>query len=110
MITLNKKTLVSTSIGTLMAAAGGLWVVAGDFNEAVAQIQQNTLQIKSLEIRSIDSELSGLRKEKRTINRELREYPDDIILLEDLEEVDDEIRELEGIRECIVNPDIEVCR
>ena len=93
-----------------MAAAGGLWVVAGDFNQAVAQIQQNTMHIQSLEIRSIDSELTALRKEKRSINRELRQYPDDIILLEDLEEVDDEITELENIRECIVNPDIEVCR
>jgi len=110
MITLNKKTLVSTSIGTLMAAAGGLWVVAGDFNAAVAQIERNTLQIQSLEIRSVDSELTGLRKEKRSLNRELREYPGDVILIEDLEEVDDEITELEKIRDCLVNPDIEVCR
>ena len=110
MITLNKKTIVSTSIGTLMAASGALWVVAADFNTAVAQINQNTLSITSLEIHSIDSELGSLRKEKRSLNRELREYPGDTILLEDLEEIDDEIDELSLIRECLVDPDVEVCR
>ncbi|MBT8439844.1 MAG: DUF4062 domain-containing protein [Gammaproteobacteria bacterium] len=110
MITLNKKTLVSTSIGTLMAAAGGLWVVAGEFNEAVAQINLNATSIKSLEIRSIDSELASLRKERRALNRELREYPEDPVIMEDLEAVDDEITDLVLIRECLVDPEIEVCR
>jgi hypothetical protein len=110
MIELSKKTLVSTSIGTLMAAAGGLWVIAADFNEAVAQINSNTKSIESLEIRSIDSELGGLRKEKRALNRELRQYPEDMILLYDLEEVEDEMAVLSLIRECLIDPNKEVCQ
>ena len=110
MITLNKKTLVSTSVGTLMAAAGGLWVVAGDFNEAQAQIDQNTMSIKSMEIQWIDSDLRDLKKERRELNREMRAHPNDLILLEDSEENADDIAELMEVKECLLNPEVDVCR
>jgi len=107
---ISKKTVISTSVGTIMACASGLWVIAADFNTAVAQIESNKKSIQSLEIRAIDSELTMLRKERRELNRMLREHPVDSNLLEDQEEVDDEIAELTEIRACLIDSTKEVCK
>ena len=107
---LSKKTVISTSVGTIMACASGLWVVAADFNHAVAQIESNKKSIQSLEVRAIDSELTMLRKERRELNRNIREHGEDAYILEDLEEVEDEIGELTEIRACLIDPAKEVCK
>jgi len=110
MITLNKKTIVSTSIGTLMAAAGGMWVVSGELQAAAAQIAMNTQSIQQLELRSVNSEIARLKTERRSLNRQARQYPNNTLLIEQLEEVQDEIDALIVVRDCMIDPTKEVCQ
>jgi hypothetical protein len=106
---LNKKTIVSTSIGTLMAMSAVVWTVAGQFNEAVAQIARNTGSIAGFSISQVDLELALAKKERRELRRDLRETPNDEYLLEDMDEVDDNIHRLSELRSCLINPNIKQC-
>ena len=107
---LNKKTIVSGSIGTLMALSGGIYVASEKVQAAVFQISANASSIHSLEVRIIKAEIALLKKEQRELRSELREDPENEYVMEDLEEVDDELEALELVRECMLNPEMEICR
>jgi len=107
---LNKKTIVSTSIGTLMALSGGIYIASEKVNATVFQVAANVLSIQSLEVRAIQSDIALLKKEERELRRELRGDPENEYILIDLEEVEDELEELELVRECMLDPEQEVCQ
>ena len=106
---LNKKTIVSGSIGTLMALSGGIYVASEKVQATVFQVAANSVSIQSLEVRAIQSDIALLKKEQRELRRELRNDPENDYVLEDLEEVEDELEALELVRECMLDPKMEVC-
>jgi hypothetical protein len=106
---LSKKTIVSTSIGTLLTMSGGIYMASEKVNAATTQIAMNTVSIQSLELRMIQSDIADLKQERRDLKRELREDPENPYVLQDLEEVEDELHALELVRECLIDPEREVC-
>ena len=107
---LNKKTIVSGSIGSLLALTGGIYLASEKVNATVFQVAVNTSAIKSLELKDVQTAIASFKKERREIRRDLRSHPDDIDLMEDLEEVEDEIDALQLVQECMISPEDEVCK
>ena len=106
---LNKKTIVSTSIGTLMALSGGVWVAANEVHEVKVQVAANANHIEAFDVRSVDMRLELAKQERREIRRALRAHPADQYLLEDRDEVEDKITALEALRECVLDPEVVEC-
>jgi len=107
---LSKKTIVSGSIGTLMAMAGGVYVFAADVAEIKHQINLNLTAIEQIKLNAVHNWIADLKQERREVRRELRSDPDDQYLLEDLDEVEDALEAAELVRECMVNPEQKVCQ
>ena len=109
-----KNTVVSVSIGTLLTLAAPIWFGVTKVQGAVSQIEQNTKSVKvivtSLELIRIDNQIDALQRERREINRQLRKDPDNDLLLKQQDEINDELHALENLRDCIVDPDKEVCK
>ncbi|GAG12428.1 unnamed protein product, partial [marine sediment metagenome] len=106
---LNKKTIVSGSIGTLMALSGGIYLASDKVQATVYQVAMNTESIEHLRLKAVQGAVADFKKERREIRRELRQYPDDPDLLEDLDEVEDEIDALQLVQKCMADPEKEVC-
>ena len=106
---LNKKTIISTSVGTLMAVAVGIYTVSDKVQATVFQVAANVVSIQSLELRAVLKDIAYLKKEQRELNRELRGNPNDDNIIEDIEEVEDELEALELVRDCLLDPEKEVC-
>jgi flagellar motility protein MotE (MotC chaperone) len=106
---LSKKTIVSGSIGSLVALAGGIYVASDKVQATVYQVAANTQSIESIKINRVREFIADLKKERRSIRRELRQDHNDPELLEELEEVNDAIKAAEMLLECMLDPETEVC-
>jgi hypothetical protein len=106
---LNKKTIVSTSIGTLMAMTGGVYLASEKVQATVYQVAANTTAIETIKINNVRRYIADLKRERRELRRELRASPDDPYLLEDMDEVEDTIEAAEHVLECLTDPESEVC-
>ena len=107
---LNKKTIMSASVGTLMAAAGGIYAFSAEVGEVKHKVADHEVAIDSIKLHNVRALISDLKAERRTIRREMRLYPEDIDLLSDLEEVQDAIDAAEAIHKCITDGVVETCQ
>ena len=109
----------SVRISLVTAAAFIVWMLGASWTVFgyASQIDRNTAAIESvvtsLELSRVDREISGLRKEKRTLERtakgaagnmELQDLLDDQV-----QDIEDEIEFRKLVRSCIVNPNQKVC-
>ncbi len=103
-MTLTKDTGVKLSIATLLAVliwmGGASWKVFG----YVQTIAANTMAIQSvshsLKVGRISDELGDLRRERRNLKRALRTDPNDELLMDQIEEIEEEIEVLKEKLEC----------
>ena len=107
---LNKKTIVSGSIGTLMLAAGGVYSFSAEVGEVKHQVADHEVALDSIKLHNVRAFIADLKAERRTIRREIRLYPDDIDLPTDLEEVEDAIVAAEAIHKCITDGIVKTCQ
>ena len=92
-----------------MAASVAIYTVSDKVQATVFQVAANVVSIQSLELRAVMKDIAYLKKEQRELNRELRTDPDDENIIEDIEEVRDEMEALELQRDCLLDPEKEVC-
>jgi hypothetical protein len=100
-------------IAAVIAAVGTwAWAATGDIHGYIQQITANTEAIQmvstSLKLGRVNDEIADLKRERRELRRELRDDPENDLILEQIEVIDDELEELEKVRECIMKGG-EVC-
>ena len=64
----------------------------------------------SLELIRIDNQIDSLQTERRSLKRQLRNDPNNDLILDQLEEVKDELNALDTLKECTIDPVKEVCK
>ena len=104
---------LATAVVVIGWMLGASWTVFG----YASQIDENTRAIEgvvtSLELSRVDREISGLQKEKRSIERAstgaVGNLQLEILLGDQVQDIEDEIELKKIIRSCIVSPDQKVC-
>ena len=113
MRTISKNTMFSASLATMISIVAGVWYGVSEVQAWVGQIATNTesisLIMKSLELRDIDGRMALAKSEERELNRELRKDPENDLIIEQLDEIEDNLEHLVLIRSCIVSDKTEVC-
>lgn len=111
---LTKNTMWGMSIASMMTFVGAIWISSGFIQGKIGMIEANASAIAavvlSLDISRVDRMIEGLKKERRELRRRLRETPNNDLLHEQLEELDDAISHQETIRQCVVNPEQRICQ
>ena len=109
----SRNSVFGISLGTFFLVVGAIWVSAEKVQGYIVQIDANTVAIqlvaKSLKLGRLDDEIADLKSERRDLNRELRRDPENDLIIEQLEEIEDEIEALGLIRECVIEPNGRVC-
>jgi len=104
---------IGISIGGIVAALSMGWTVTTSVVALAAQVEANTGQIQavvmSLEIGRVDDLIADLQSERRELRRELRRDPENDLVIDQMDMLGDEIEKSKAIRECITNPDQDVC-
>ena len=114
MIKLTKNSVIGISVGTFFSLMAGMWLTVSEVQGYVTQITANTQAIQaivmSLELGRIDRQIEGLKKERRDLKRKLRVDPGNDLLLDQVDELNDSIEDSQIVRECVVDPNKEVCK
>lgn len=105
----SKNTIVSTSIGTLMLIAGGVWFVGVEVVHAMEQIKYNATEIRKLKVFDAENKLAGLRSEERLLMREREKNPDSTLVHKQLDDVQNDLHKWRLKRDCLINPDRKKC-
>jgi hypothetical protein len=110
---IGKNTVLSVSLGTLGGVAFVMWQAFGVYDGLTDSVYSNTEATKknsqqlaevvhSLEMSRIDRRIDNAKKELRQIERWLRDDPEDDILLDQRDDLEDEIERLDKIRDCLL--------
>ncbi|GAF74976.1 unnamed protein product, partial [marine sediment metagenome] len=101
----SKNAVISSSIGTLMVIAGGVWFVGVEVVQAMEQIRLNSHEIRKLKIYTAENEMAGLRSEQRLLLREIEKSPDSELLTKQLDDVKNSLHTWELLRDCLIDPE-----
>jgi hypothetical protein len=115
---INKNTMVSMSLATILGCLGGLWVAVDKVQGAFDQLSINTQAIQSIgtamELRGIDRVIGSKQKEVRDKEVDVLNNAGNTALIQLLEvqikTLNTEIQLQQVIRECVVDPDKKVCQ
>ncbi len=104
---ITRNTVVSTSLATIVAVAWAMWLFMGDLQGYMNQIVSNTMAIQSLakavEVGRVSDEIGDLRREKRELKRALRKDPENDLIMDQLEDIEDSIENKTIIKACILS-------
>ena len=113
-MTISKNSIIGMSVSTFLGVLTALWVASGTVQGYLNQQASNTAAIAavvlSLDISRVDRMIQALQKERRELKRRMREEPDNGLLHDQLEELNDAIEYQSKIRECVINPELKVCQ
>lgn len=115
---ITKNTMLSLSLGTVISVLGGLWFTVDKVQGAFNQLSINTQAIESIgmamELRGIDRQIDGKQKEVRGLEVEVINNADNTALVNllnsQINTLEDEIKQLHVVRDCVVDPTKKVCQ
>lgn len=111
---ITKNTVVGISIGTIGGVLAFLWVAIGTVQGYMEQVDNNSKSVKqivlSLELMRINQQIDSLQQERRSLKRQLRDDPNNDLILDQLEDIQDELKALDTLKECVTDPEKEVCK
>ena len=103
---ITKQTMVGVSVGSLAALLASMWLVVSEVQSWVGQISDNTQALAELsrdvKLSRVYDMIGDLRSERRDLRRILEARPNDRVVLDQIEEIDDEIQLLEKILDCLL--------
>ncbi len=115
-INLSKNTVISGSIGTVVAAVAVIWGMSGigrplfaadmhDFVQAVEElVEASSKQYTQLDTKTsisfLEIQKGTLQTELRSLRRELRSDPSDLDLPDDIDEIEEDIEDINTIITC----------
>lgn len=103
---INKNTVVGISIGTLGSVLVGMWLLVAEVHAWVSKIEANTNAIAMLssdvKLSRVYDMIGDLRRERRGLIRDLELQPEDRVIQQQIEDVEDEIEMLERVLDCLM--------
>lgn len=98
---INKNTMLSMSLATMVTFIGSIWFVAGVVNEKIGMIDANASGVARLTLKDIQDTIRELKKELRGLQSELRDDPDNRYIQDDVAETQDDIAYYEDLLKCL---------
>jgi uncharacterized membrane protein YgaE (UPF0421/DUF939 family) len=102
---ITSKTTIGVSIGSVLALASTIWLFTGKAHGYITAIEANTVAISllatSVELARIGDDIGDIKKEIRELKRDLRHDPDNDLIIDQIEDLEDELEELEKLYSCL---------
>jgi len=98
---LNKNTVWSMSLATMITFVGAIWMASGFVQDKIGIIDANASGISSINMKRAQDNIRDLQRDLRRMESELRNQPGNEYLIRDISATKDDIEHYKGLLDCL---------